>query len=50
MAQEIAANWFVQAKLPVPGTKKLLFFHCAITATALQSWEGGEDLPQKPLG
>lgn len=26
MAQEIAANWFVQAMLPVPVTKKLLFF------------------------
>lgn len=50
MAQETAANWFVQAKLPVPGTKELLFFHCAITHRALQSWEGEKALPQKPLG
>lgn len=25
MAQEIAANWFVQARLPVPVTKKTAF-------------------------
>lgn len=42
MAQEIAANWFVQAMLPVPVTKKLLFFQLCNHSVPCRAGKGGK--------